>query len=75
MPPAQAAVGKFATWRGVPQWRVALLVGAGFALGALPVAMHAMNSKEGVESPYAASKKRQREERFAWYESDEMPPK
>ena len=41
---------------------------------AVPVIMHSRRP-EGVENPYAASKRRQREERFAWYESDEMPSK
>jgi hypothetical protein len=66
--------GKFATWQRVPQSRVALLVAAGFALGAAPVLMHSRRP-EGVEHPYAAAKRRTREERFAWYQSDDMPSK
>jgi hypothetical protein len=58
----------------VPQRRVALLVAAGLALGALPVAMHSRRP-EGVENPYQAAKQRTRDERFAWYQSDEMPSK
>lgn len=66
--------GKLATWQRVPQWRVALLVGVGLAIAAVPVYMHSRRP-EGVENPYAASKKRVRDERFAWYLSDEMPSK
>jgi hypothetical protein len=57
-----------------PQWRVLLLAGAGFALCAWPVYQHS-KSPSGVENPYAAAKKRAREERFAWMTSDEMPEK
>lgn len=67
-------VGKLATWQGVSQWRVAILVGIGFALGAVPVYMHS-RQPAGVENPYAAAKQRTRDERFAWYQSDEMPSK
>lgn len=67
-------IGKLATWQRVPQWRVALLVGVGFALGAVPVYMHS-RKEEGVQNPYHEAKLRQRAERFAWYESDEMPSK
>jgi hypothetical protein len=69
-----AAAGKLATWRGVPQSRVALLVGLGCALCAWPVYMHSRAPK-GVENPYAAAKLRERRQRFEWYESDEMPSK
>jgi hypothetical protein len=73
-PRTAPAAGKLATWTAVPQRRVALLVAIGFALGALPVYMHS-RQPAGVENPYAASKQRQRDERFAWYQSDEMPSK
>jgi hypothetical protein len=73
-PPPAAAAGKLATWARVPQSRVALLVGLGCALGALPVWMHSRAPK-GVENPYAAAKLRERRERYAWYESDDMPSK
>ena len=68
------ARGKLATWTAVPQSRVLLLVGVSLGVCAVPVIMHSRRP-EGVENPYAASKRRQREERFAWYESDEMPSK
>lgn len=71
---AAASAGKLATWTAVPQSRVLLLVGVGLGLCAVPVAMHS-RQPQGIENPYAASKRRQREERFAWYESDEMPSK
>lgn len=56
------------------QTRVALLVAVGFALGAIPVYLHS-RQPAGVENPYAAAKQRTRDERFAWYQSDEMPSK
>lgn len=71
---AAAYSGKLATWTAVPQSRVLLLVGAGLLLAAVPVAMHSRRP-EGVENPYAESKRRTREQRFAWYKSDEMPSK
>jgi hypothetical protein len=60
---------KFAT----PQWRVALIVGVAFGMCAYPVYQHRKNPT--ANNPYAEAKKRQREERFAWMTSDEMPEK
>ena len=54
------------------QRRIAVLVGIGFVLGAIPVYMHSRGPPEKRDA-YHAQKKRQREQRLAWMQSDEMP--
>ncbi len=56
-----------------PQWRVALLVGIGFALAGLPVYMHSRDP--GRQDHYSVAKQKTREDRLAWMMSDEMPSK
>jgi hypothetical protein len=55
-------------------WRAVVLTGLGFALAAWPVYQH---SKAGPSKtdPYAVAKKKAREDRLKWMESDEMPLK
>lgn len=57
------------SWR-----RIALLSGIGFSLAAWPVFMHA-RSGPNPNDPYVVAKKKAREDRLRWIESDEMPTK
>jgi hypothetical protein len=70
----QEVLGKVGTFKPASQWRVAVMVGVGLALAAVPVWMHS-RAREGVVNPYAAAKQRTRDERYAWYQSDDMPTK
>ncbi|KAF8069619.1 CDC20-2 [Scenedesmus sp. PABB004] len=55
------------------QWRVAALVLGGFALAAWPIYSHRTNPDPTHRDMYAAAKKKARDEKLAWMESDEMP--
>lgn len=46
----------------------------GFALAAYPVYQHS-KADPNAGNPYAAAKKKAREEKLRWMESDEMPLK
>lgn len=54
--------------------KAALLTAIGFALAAYPVYQHS-KADPNAGNPYAAAKKKAREEKLRWMESDEMPLK
>jgi hypothetical protein len=54
--------------------RAAVLTALGFALAAYPVYQHS-KVDPSAGNPYAAAKKKAREEKLRWIESDEMPLK
>ena len=63
---------EFKVWGN--QRKVALILGVGLALAALPVYLHSKAPKERSDH-YAAAKKRTREQRLHWMHSPEMPTK
>ena len=56
------------------QRHVALLVAVGLSLAAFPVYLHSKAPKERTDH-YAATKKRNREQRLQWMHSPDMPTK
>jgi hypothetical protein len=56
------------------QGKMLLLTGLGLALAAYPVWAHSQSGSDKRDA-YAAAKKKTREDRLRWIESDEMPAK
>lgn len=54
--------------------KAAALIAIGFGLAAYPVYQHS-KVDPNAGNPYAAAKKKAREEKLRWMESDEMPLK